>query len=300
MRFLLFFALVFSLLFAQEEASTKEKKEPSTEKKSQIAPKGTLIAGIAITVNGDPITLYQIKQTAKEQKLTEEKAIDFLVAQKIKEQEIKRLKINIDEEKIDNEIQNMAYRNGMDTKTFLSAIKKEQHMSEREFKKHLKEQMETQELMRSVLMSNGNSAGEEEMRDYYNKHRGEFNMPKEVLVVRYSAKSSELLEEAIKHPDTAMRGVERVQEKMSLASLAPQIGQVFATTKINEFTTILNAGNNTFVTFLIKEKIGEEQITFQQAKNFITQKLIEKRQDKILEDHFEKIKQKASIITLRK
>ncbi|MCE3039601.1 SurA N-terminal domain-containing protein [Helicobacter anatolicus] len=273
---LLFCSFIFSLLYAEEK----------------------LIAGIAITVNGDPITLYEIAEMQKIQKITKEKAIDILISEKLKSQEIKRLKVNISEEKLDEEIQNMAYRNGTDLKGFYKALKS-QGIKIKDYKKDLKNQIETQELMRNVLLSNANNSGEAEMKEYYDKHRDEFNMPKEVVVMRYSSSDSDLLKKAIKTPDTAVRGVERAQEKMSLEMMAPQIAQVFASTKIGEFTTILNAGNNTYVTFLIKEKKGVEKVSFQQAKNFIAQKLIEKRQDKILEDYFEKIKQKANIITIR-
>lgn len=275
-RFILFCSIISSLMFSEDK----------------------LVAGIAITINGDPITLHEIKRLQKEEKITKEKAIELLISQKLKEQEIKRLKIEVTDDKLDEEIQTMAYRNGTDVSGFYKILK-QQGLDKKTYRKQLKDQIETQELMRNILLSNANNTGEDEMREYYNKHQDEFNMPKEVLVMRYSASNAELLQEAIKKPDVAMKGVERVQEKMSLDNLAPQIAQVFASTKINTFTTILNAGNNAYVTFLIKEKIGSEQISFQQAKNFIAQKLIEKRQDRILEDYFEKIKQKASIITLR-
>lgn len=256
-----------------------------------------IIAGVGITVNGDPITLYEIKETQKKYKMKKQEAIDKLIAEKIKNQEIKRLKIDVSDSRIEGEILDMASRSNLSKSAFLKKVKQQEGLDPEEFAKKLKEQIQTQELMRSILATN--SIGEDEMREYYNLHQDEFNLPKEVVAMRFSATNMESLQQAIKTPDTAIAGVERVQEKIPLDTLPAQIAQVFAATKINHFTTILNGGGGIYMAFLVKEKKGEELISYQQAKNFIAQKLAEKRQDKILEDYFEKIKQKAVIVNLR-
>ncbi len=275
MRLFCFFFLSLALLFSQEK----------------------IIAGVAITVNGDPITLNEIAQLQKQQKIDKKKATDLLISQRLRDQEIKRLKIDISNSRIQEEIAEIAYRNGLSKESFLMRVKRQEGLSADDFAKKLKEQIQTQELMRNILSTN--SAGEDEMREYYNSHQEEFNIPKEVVVMRFSSKNMERLKEAMKTPNQSIAGVERVQEKIQTDILPPQISQVFATTKRNEFTTILNGGNGAYMTFLIKDKKAQELISYQQAKSFIAQKLIEKRQDKILEDYFEKIKQKASILTLR-
>ncbi len=256
-----------------------------------------VVAGVAITVNGDPITLYEIEQTQKEKKLDKKAAIDFLISQKIKDQELERLKIDVSDSRIDSEIQEMAHRNNLSMDAFLRKVQIQERMSIKEYKKQLKDQIKTQELMRAVLSNN--MAGEDEIRAYYNKHQDEFNVAKEIIAMRFSSNKKELLEEAIKQPNVATRGVERAEEKIPTNTLPPQIVGIFSKAKVGEFTEILNGGNGNFMAFLIKEKKGEEEMGYQQARNIIAQKLVEKRQDRILEDYFEKIKQKASIITLR-
>ncbi|WP_158654734.1 MULTISPECIES: peptidylprolyl isomerase [unclassified Helicobacter] len=275
MQFLFLLAFLFSLSFSQEN----------------------IIAGVGITVNGDPITLYEIKETQKKNKITKQKAIDLLIAEKIRDQEVKRLKIDVSDSRIEGEILDMASRSNLSKDAFLKKVKQQEGLNPKEFAKKLKEQIQTQELMRSILSTN--SVGEDEMREYYNLHQDEFNMPKEVVVMRFSSTNIDSLQQAIKTPNTAIAGVERAQEKIPLDTLPAQIAQVFAATKVNQFTTVLNGGGGMYMAFLVKDKIGEELISYQQAKNFIAQKLAEKRQDKILEDYFEKIKQKAVIINLR-
>lgn len=256
-----------------------------------------IVAGVAITVNGDPITLYEIAQTQKERKISKEKAIDFLISQKIKDQELERLKIDVSDSRIDDEIRDMAYRNNLTVDEVFKRIKAQEGLSPDAYKKRFKEQLKTQELMRAVLSSN--MAGESEIREYYNAHEDEFNMPKEILVMRFSSTNKEALEKAIKQPDVATVGVERVKEKIPIDTLPSQIVGVFTKTKVGHFTEILNGGNGNFMAFLIKERVGDEKLSYQQARNMIAQRLTESRQDRILEDYFEKVKKKASIVRLR-
>ncbi|PAF47462.1 hypothetical protein BKH41_07750 [Helicobacter sp. 12S02232-10] len=260
--------------------------------------KNDIVGGIAITVNGDPITLYQIEQAQKDLKISKKKAIDMLIAQRIKAQEIKRLNINVDDSRIEEEIENIAKHNGMDRDNFVSALIN-QGINYGKYKDELKEQIQTQELLRNVLLSNVNTAGETEMREYYNKHKEEFSIPKEVETIRYVSKDPEALKKALGNPMMKISGVDRGEEKISLEALNPQVAQVFIKTDKNAFTPILNAGEGSYVSFFIKDKIGHIEVPFEQAKNFIAQKLVEGSQDRILDEYFEKIRVKAKINIIR-
>lgn len=269
------------------------------EKSNNVQKKTTkIIDAIAIKVNGDPITLYQIKNAEEKFKLNKQKAIDKLIAEKIKIQEIKRLNIHIDEARIEQEIDNIAKHNGLDHDSFLSALI-QQGINFNQYRDQLKEQIQTQELLRSILLSDINTTGETQMRNYYNKHEKEFNMPKEVEVIRYVSKNTQALQKAVSNPMMKVAEVEKGEEKISIDTLNPQIAQIFVQGDKNTFTPILNAGDGNFVSFYIKDKIGQVHIPFEQAKNFIAQKLAEENQDRILEEYFEKIRVKAKISFIR-
>lgn len=293
--FLIFSLICFgSSVFAKEiDTSTKTPAKPQ-EKPAE----GKIIGGIAITVNGDPITLYEIAQTQKKLKIDKQKAIDVLIADRIKSQEIKRLNIHVDDARIESEIKNIAKHNGMDYDTFIATLMK-QGINYGKYKDELKEQIQTQELLRSVLLSNVNTAGETEMRNYYNKHKEEFTVPKEIETIRYVSKDPEALKKATENPMMKIANVDSGEEKISLESLNPQIAQVFIQTKTKSFTPILNAGEGSYVSFFIKDKVGTTEVPFQQAKNFIAQKLVEGNQDRILDEYFEKIRVKAKIKIIR-
>lgn len=48
------------------------------------------IGAIAMTVNGDPITLYEINQLSKRAKISKEDAVNALVQEKIEEEEMRK------------------------------------------------------------------------------------------------------------------------------------------------------------------------------------------------------------------
>ncbi len=283
-----------------KELSSKEKTPPNKSQADDFVEdrKDGIVGGIAITVNNAPITLYQIEREEKEHHISRQQAINALILQRIQAQEIKRLKIDIEDDKIDAEIENIAKHNGMNVNDFMRTLVSE-GINPVTYKEQLKKQLETRELLRNILLFNVNTRNETKMREYYNAHKSEFSVPSEIVTVRYTAKDTQTLTKALENKDLAIEGVSKVEEKINVKTLNPQIAQMFLSTKEHTFTPILNAGGGNFVSFYIKEKLGKEEVSFNQARNFIANKLIEEQQDKILAEYYEKLRVKAKIRYLR-
>ena len=71
------------------------------------------IDGIAIKVNGNIITMHEIQTLQEKTKISKEEAIEQIIKDKLRENEIKRLGINIDDAKLDEEINNIASANNI-------------------------------------------------------------------------------------------------------------------------------------------------------------------------------------------
>ncbi len=282
----------------KEEAakSLKSKKLPAEDLIEER--KDGIVGGIAVTVNNDPITLYQIETKEKESHVSRQQAINALIIQRIQAQEIKRLKIDIEDDKIDAQIEEIAKHNGMSMNDFMRTLANE-GIDPMHYRTQLKKQLETKELLRNILLFNVNTNSETKMREYYNAHREEFSVPSEVLTTRYTAKDTKTLTQALENKDIAIPGVSKGEEKINLKALNPQIAQMFLSTKEHTFTPILNAGGGNYVSFYIQQKLGKEEVSFSQARNFIANKLIEEQQDKILAEYYEKLRVKAKIKFLR-
>ncbi len=256
-----------------------------------------VVGGISLLVNGSPITLYQIQEEQKKSKVSKAQARDRLIAERIKNQEIERLKIHVDDDKLDQEMAMMAQQQGMDLDHFKQMLMAEGHY--KLYRDQLKEHLEMQELLRNILLTNVDTSSETKMREYYNKHKEQFSIPTEIETVRYTSTSQEDLERAMADPNLEIPGVSKANEKIEMKTLNPQIAQVFISHAEGSFTPIMNGGGGQFITFYIKEKKGKNEVSFSQAKQFIAQKLVEESKDKILEEHFEKLRVKSRIVMIR-
>ncbi|WP_120894308.1 SurA protein [Helicobacter pylori] len=256
-----------------------------------------VVGGISLLVNGSPITLYQIQEEQKKSKVSKAQARDRLIAERIKNQEIERLKIHVDDDKLDQEMAMMAQQQGMDLDHFKQMLMAEGHY--KLYRDQLKEHLEMQELLRNILLTNVDTSSETKMREYYNKHKEQFSIPTEIETVRYTSTNQEDLERAMADPNLEIPGVSKANEKIEMKALNPQIAQVFISHEQGSFTPVMNGGGGQFITFYIKEKKGKNEVSFSQAKQFIAQKLVEESKDKILEEHFEKLRVKSRIVMIR-
>ncbi|GAA7932338.1 hypothetical protein HpBT085_10900 [Helicobacter pylori] len=256
-----------------------------------------VVGGISLLVNGSPITLYQIQEEQEKSKVSKAQARDRLIAERIKNQEIERLKIHVDDDKLDQEMAMMAQQQGMDLDHFKQMLMAEGHY--KLYRDQLKEHLEMQELLRNILLTNVDTNSETKMREYYNKHKEQFSIPTEIETVRYTSTNQEDLERAMADPNLEVPGVSKANEKIEMKTLNPQIAQVFISHEQGSFTPIMNGGGGQFITFYIKEKKGKNEVSFSQAKQFIAQKLVEESKDKILEEHFEKLRVKSRIVMIR-
>ncbi|GAA7154678.1 hypothetical protein BD0047_06490 [Helicobacter pylori] len=256
-----------------------------------------VVGGISLLVNGSPITLYQIQEEQKKSKVSKAQARDRLIAERIKNQEIERLKIHVDDDKLDQEMAMMAQQQGMDLDHFKQMLMAEGHY--KLYRDQLKEHLEMQELLRNILLTNVDTSSETKMREYYNKHKEQFSIPTEIETVRYTSTNQEDLERAMADSNLEVPGVSKANEKIEMKTLNPQIAQVFISHEQGSFTPVMNGGGGQFITFYIKEKKGKNEVSFSQAKQFIAQKLVEESKDKILEEHFEKLRVKSRIVMIR-
>ncbi len=295
---ILWLILSLWLINLYAESSAQINSENDVKENIKVDKKGDIVGGIAIKVNGSPITLYEIKSTTQTHHISQDQAIDFLIAQRLKIQEIQRLNIKIDDMRIEQEIEAIAAQNQMTYQQFVSALYRE-GIEFGTYKKQLKDQIETRELMRNVLLS-ADISNEDKMREYYNTHKDEFIAPTHVQTIRYVSKDPQLLERSTQNPMLSISGVTKSEERLEIDALNPQIAQLFFSLQEGEFSPILDAGNGNYVAFFIKQREGNNIMPFEQARNYIAQKLAQTNQEQILNEYFEKIKLKAKIEHIRK
>lgn len=211
-----------------------------------------VVGGISLLVNGSPITLYQIQEEQEKSKVSKAQARDRLIAERIKNQEIERLKIHVDDDKLDQEMAMMAQQQGMDLDHFKQMLMAEGHY--KLYRDQLKEHLEMQELLRNILLTNVDTSSETKMREYYNKHKEQFSIPTEIETVRYTSTNQEDLERAMSNPNLEVPGVSKANEKIEMKTLNPQIAQVFISHEQGSFTPVMNGGGGSLSPFISRKK----------------------------------------------
>lgn len=264
---------------------------------AQIAAPAAPIDGVAIKVNGRIVTLFEIDEAMKERKLTRLEAIDFLVQDRLREAEIKRLKIDINDKRLDEEIERIAEANKL-TKDELLATLRSQNIEPEAYRRELKNYLTNAELIQKILQSNANVADESDVRGFYEANKMDFMFPSRISATSYAAESEEALQKFLANPLVRSPNIDAKDEEIELNNLPPQIAAVFLETPEKRFTPILNAGN-ALVVFFIKEKLDVALKPFDEVKNIALQKYAKAREGEILNEYFAKLRASAKVEVLR-
>lgn len=260
------------------------------------APKN-VIDGIAIKVDGNIITLYEISELQKAKKLSRQSAVDELINEKLKENEIRRLNIKVDDSRINDEMNNIAMANKI-TRTELENALVAQKINIDEYKAELKNHITNRELMQKILQTNSALTSESDLLAFYEKNKDEFKIPTKIKVTSYTATSDVELQRFLQNPMMLNPNIQSKEEEIDIRSLPVQVIGVFLDTPERRFTPVLNSGNMLIV-FFIKEKGGKEILPFESAKSMVMQKYSQARENDILNEYFAKIKANTRIEIVR-
>lgn len=252
-----------------------------------------IIDGIAIKVDGNIITKFEIEQIQQSQKLTKEKAVESLINEKLKENEIKRLGIKVDDERIESEINNIAIANKI-TRSELENALSQQNIDLTTYKNQLKEHITNRELMQKILQTNSNIASESDLMEFYENNKKDFTIPATIKVTSYTSTSDVELQRFLQNPMMLNPNIQAKDEEIDIKNLPLQIIGVFLDTPVKKFTPVLNSGS-TLIVFFVKEKVGEEILPFESARNMVMQKYSQLRESEILNEYFAKIKANTHI-----
>lgn len=258
----------------------------------------SLVNGIALFVNGSPITLLELYSTAQEAKVTQDVAIDILINKKLHEDEIKKRNIDVNELEINEEIAALAKKNKATIEQVKAYVESNGGNFEA-YKKEIKERLLKQKLYQSITQENLKNLDERELMDYYNANQAEFSIPQSIDVVKFYSKDAKSIENTIKSAGkTLQKGVAQENEVLQTVALNPQIVRDFTQAKIGGFTPIYPIDGQ-FVTFKVMAKNNPTLLPFENVKNVVIQKMVTQKEDYIIYEYFEKLRSNAKVNIVR-
>ncbi|WP_456488345.1 peptidyl-prolyl cis-trans isomerase [Caminibacter pacificus] len=250
-----------------------------------------IVDRIVATVDNQPITSYEIAKVSKEMNLQPNQALNYLIDQKILQEQIKKQGITVDDYDLENAMEKIAKQNGMSLFEFKNVL--EQRGEYQKFKKALKEKLLKDKLFAQIVNTNLKITPQD-IKNYYQTHKDEFKTFKTVQVTKYVANNPEILKKLQQNTLLNLPNVSMKAEVYSPEDLPKNLLFLFQQTKVGQFTPIINQGTH-FITYYISRKDGEEYLPLSSVQNIIAQKIAQQRREQILKEYFSKLKNRADI-----
>ncbi len=258
-----------------------------------------VVDGVAILVKDSPISLYEVKAMMNEAKVDEDKAVQILIRKKLEDLEIETRNLQVTRKEVYADIEQMAEQNKMSMLELYNAVQESNHLSEAQFKIKIKEKLLNQKLYSSIAYSSMAEPSSDEMNEYYEMHKNEFTHPERYEVVVYMTGDKARLQEKIDNPMFYSPEIKSDNASIEHAKVNPQLATVLQNTKQGAFTQIIPNPQGGFMSFYMKEKIGESAQSFDALKAQIKNIIMGAQRANVLDDYFARARLKADIQMLR-
>jgi parvulin-like peptidyl-prolyl isomerase len=253
-----------------------------------------MLDGIAIIVNGEPVTTAEIRAVERQTGASKKQAIDLLIQDRLQKAAMKD--ITVPETDIDTEVERIAKQNGISIGR-MQQILKGQGTSWSKYRNSIREALKKRIFFREKVAKNIPMPTEDELKLFYQNHHDQFTIPSAISVIEYSAKTEGTLNALIKNGHT--KGVSSKHKILQTKRMNPALMSMLMQTPEGRFTRPINAGNR-YVAYKIISKTGRTQMPFGEAKNMVAARWQQQQQEKALKDYFKKMKTEANIRILRK
>ncbi|SKB45952.1 peptidylprolyl isomerase [Malaciobacter marinus] len=256
-----------------------------------------LVDAVALVVNDEPITLYDIDKRMVESKVSKKEAVSSLIDEALYEQLLQEKNISVDIFDVNNYLEKIAASNGMDLYTFKSVVK-QKYKNYDAYEDEIRKRIQREKLIGQLVRGNLKIATQEDLKIYYKNNKNQFTTAKTIDVVQYASKNKKALLEIQNNPMTVNNEVSRSNISLDQEKLNSQMRFLLNDTKINQFTPIITADEQ-YVTLLVTQKKGVNTLAFEDVKDKIFTVLMQKREQNFLKEYFEKLKLTANIKVVR-
>ncbi len=258
----------------------------------------TMLNGVAVLVNNEPITLYEIHKISKQNNVDLKQALDALIQQRLQESQIKRLNISASEFEINSKVKQVAEKNSLSVDEFFNALSLD-GLSRKEYEEQIAKKIKAQKLYESIFKSKNAMPSQKEIRSYYEANKEKFTQATEFKVIIYISQNSDDLQAVMKSPLVVNENVKTDKKSLKADHLDKRTLFILNQTPIGKFTPILKTKNG-FVSFLLSEKSNLKAINFDEASGLVANMLSSQKQKMVVKNYFEKLKSSADIVMIRK
>jgi hypothetical protein len=256
-----------------------------------------VINGVALTVNDDPITLYDVDQLMVTKNIDKSQAVSLLVDKILYEQLLEKNNITADIFDVNEYVEKLAQSNNMDVFAFKSIVR-QKYPDYSVFEEETKNVVTRQKLIKKLVQGQLKIATQEDMKLHYENNKQNYSTARTVEVVQYLTDKKASLIAVIKSPLLVPQDVQRNPLSLEVKQLDPQMQYLLNNTNENSFTPIFTS-NKMYNALFILKKEGTDTLDFEVVKNKVFNEVMALREKKYLKDFFEKQKLTADIKIIR-
>ncbi|MGE4399600.1 MAG: peptidyl-prolyl cis-trans isomerase [Campylobacterales bacterium] len=256
-----------------------------------------VVDGVALTVNGKVVTMYEIVKFSEQKKVSRKDAIEALIEQRLEEAELSKQNIQIDDFDVERRIEQIAASNKMTLAQFQDALSS-RLISYSEYKADVKNKMARERLFQKITYQKFAPIDEKDLKLYYENNKQEFSTPSKIEAVQYSSKDKNALARLMTSPMSNEAAVAKEEISIDTKTLDPSLVYILKNTKDGSFTQILPIKDE-FISFYIKDKKEFSIPDFESVRNEVNEKMAAKKEEDAIKDYFEKLKASAKVKVIR-
>jgi len=251
--------------------------------------------GVAIVVNGEPITVAEISAVQKQLGVSKKDAKDMLIQNRLKKSAMKGIVVSEDE--IDKRIELVAKQNNLSLKKMQATVK-QQGQSWNKFRDQIKLSIQKQKFFRTKIAKTIQTPSDDELKIFYRNHSELFQIPSSVRVTEYSASTAGKIQALLKNPSNTS-GVKKRNITFKGANVTPQLLTMISQTEMGRFTPAFNNGN-AYITYKVLSKGRGIRKPFKDANNSVIMAWKREQQSEAVDAYFKKMRSGANIEVIRR
>lgn len=252
-----------------------------------------MVDGIALVVDGEPVTTAEIRAVQQQAQVTKEEATNLLIQDRLQKSAMKD--IHIDESAVDSKIAAIAGQNNI-TVPKMQKILKEQGTSWSKYRSSIRNALKKEKFFQQKIASTITSPTEDELKLFYQNHKEEFIIPSRVNLIEYSATSEAKMKKFLETKNT--KGVKSRTVTKSTKDLNPTLLATILQTQDDSYTRPFNAGDR-YISYKVLSKEGQTSMPLEAARNAVAARWKQQQSSKAVKDYFEKLKTNVDIQRLR-
>lgn len=264
-----------------------------------LAQDSNIISGIAITIDEEVITLYEIKQERALSHRSVKQTVDQLIRLKLEHLEAKKRNISVSNQEVLDDLKQMAGKNNLTLSQLYEAMNSANNLTESQVKKKTKEKLLKDKLFNAIAMSEMEEPTEEEAEEYYELHLDDYTAPRSIDATMYSSKSKQDLQQKIANPMLYLPSVTTENIELETAKINPHLADILIKTEDKHFTPILPQGEKGHMAFYVVKKNDMNTPPLSLIQTQVENKIMEAKREQILGEHFQRMRVNANIRVLR-